>query len=114
ALLTGANSRAEVQLDLGNFIRLSGATEVRFVSLGRRSFRLEMLKGVASYTQMKRAEADVSIDTPLASVMPLKHGMFTIEHRELGQTDVTVRDGQVEVFADGRSQIVKDDTFTVR
>lgn len=114
ALLTGPGSRAEVQLDFGNFLRLSGRSEARFVSLGRRSFRLELLRGVASYTQMKRAEADVSIETPLAAVAPLKPGRYTIEHREIGRTDVTVRDGRVEVFADGRSRILKDDALTIR
>jgi len=113
ALLTGPDSRAEVQLDFGNFIRLSGGTEVRFVSLGRRSFRMSLLRGVANVSQMKRAEADVSVETPLAAVAPLKPGRYTIESRP-GGTDVTVRDGKVEVFSDGRSRIVKNDTLSIR
>ncbi len=113
-LVTGDDSRSEVQLDAGNFLRLGPSTEVRFLELGNRSFRVELLRGVASWSQYKRHEADAEIQTALGSVGALKPGLFTVEFRGVGQMDVTVRDGQVEVFADGRSQIVKKGVFTVR
>lgn len=113
-LATGDDSRAEVQLDAGNFLRMAPSTEVRFLDLGNRSFRVELLKGQASWSQYKGREADAEIETPLGSVMALKPGLFTVEYRGVGQMDVTVRDGQVEVFTEGDSHIVKKGVFTVR
>lgn len=115
-LIAGRSSRAEAELDFGNFVRIGAESELRLVSLGRRWFRLDLLRGVASVTQMKRAEADLSIETPLAAVSLLKPGELTIEHRPIspaGRTDVLVRDGQAEVFVAGRSTIVKKDRLTV-
>ena len=113
-LTTGDDSRAEVQLDDGNFLRMGSSTEIRFLDLGNRSFRVELLKGQAAWSQFKGREADAEIETPLGSVLALKHGLFVVEYRGVGQMDVTVRDGQVEVFTEGDSHIVKKGVFTVR
>ena len=107
-LITGADSRAEVQLERGNFLRLGPSSELKIGDLGNRSFRVELLRGLAGLTQFDGADADLNIETSHASVRTVKPSVFTVEFRDVGQTDVVVRDGVVEVFTDRGVQRVKD------
>ena len=113
-LTTGAQSRAEVQLDRGNFLRLGSNSELKIGDLGNRSFRVEVLRGLAGLTQFDGADADVNIETTHASVRTLKPSVFTVEFRDVGQTDIVVRDGAVEVFTDRGVQRLKDGALVVR
>ncbi len=113
-LITGADSRAEVQLDRGNFLRLGSNSELKIGDLGNRSFRVELLRGLAGLTQFGGAEADVNIETSHASVRTVKPSVFTVEFRDVGQTNIIVRDGAVEVFTDRGVQRVKDGALVVR
>ena len=113
-LITGPDSRAEVILDRGNFLRLGPNSELRVGGLGNRSFRVELLRGVASLTQFDRADADATIETTHASVRIVKPSVVTVEFRDVGQTDVTVRNGAVDVLTDRGVQRVKDDAVVVR
>lgn len=113
-ILTGVRSRAEVQFDTGNFLRLAPESRVRMVSLGNKSFRMEVVSGVASYSQLKGGEADVAVETDLASVRIVKRAVFTVERRDVGQTDVTVREGVVEVVTDQGTERLKKGHLTAR
>jgi ferric-dicitrate binding protein FerR (iron transport regulator) len=111
---TGSRSRAEIQFDGGNFARLGADTEVRIGELGNKRFEIEVLSGLVSFSQFVGFEADVDVETSLATVRPIKPSVFVVEHQGEGQTDVTVRDGVVEVFTDNEIEKVKGGLLSVR
>lgn len=113
-LLTKEDSRSEVQLDRGNFLRLAPSTEIRFLQLGNRSFRVELMRGFAELSQFKGGEADLELQTGLGSVVAIKPGAFSIEYRSPIQMDVTVRDGQVDVLTDEGTRRLKNGVLSVR
>jgi hypothetical protein len=112
--VTGAKSRAEVQFDGGNFARLGADTEVRIGELGNKRFEIEVLSGLVSFSQFDGFEADVDIETSLATVRTIKPAVFVVEHHAASQTGVTVRDGAVEVFTDDGIEKVKGGLLSVR
>jgi len=97
SIFTGPRSRAEVQLDHANFIRLGQQTELRIGELGNRRFQVEVLKGLVNYSQLRGGEADVDLETGQVTVRPLKKGVYRVEFGEGGQTTITVREGAAEV-----------------
>lgn len=113
-VVTGPKSRAEVQFDGGNFARLSADTEVRIGQLGNKRFEIEVVNGLVGFSQFKGFEADVDVETSLATVRTIKPAVFVVEHHGAGQTDVTVRDGAVEVFTDDGIEKVKGGLLSVR
>ncbi|MEX2299527.1 MAG: DUF6600 domain-containing protein [Bryobacterales bacterium] len=120
ALATGPGSRAEVQLDYSNLIRLNENTEVTMASLANRSFKVQLGRGILMYSELKGGEADIDIETPHVAVRPRKNGRYRIE--VLGdETAVTVRRGEaeiasskgVETLKSGRTMLIRgegDDT----
>ncbi len=113
-LKTGDDSKAEVQFDVGNFLRMSSNSEVKIEELGNKRFQFEVVRGLVSFSQFRNAEADVEITTPQTTVYPLKRGVYVVEVRDVGQTDVTVRDGAADVDTDRGTQKVKGGMISVR
>jgi hypothetical protein len=115
AIRTGNRSRAEVQLGHANFIRLDSQTEVKIGELGNRYYRLQIVRGTANYSQLKHGEADVDLETPQATVRPLKPGIYRVELRGDTLTAVTVRKGEAEVDSmRDVTKVKKGKTITVR
>jgi hypothetical protein len=52
-IATGPGSRAEVQLDYSNLIRLNENTEATMASLANRAFRVQRGRGVLTYSELK-------------------------------------------------------------
>ncbi len=102
---TGQGSRAEIQMDYSNLIRLDGETEVTMENLGERNFRVQLFNGRMTYSELKGGEADVDLETPHAAIRPHKNGRYEIETR-VGETVIQVRKGEAEVFTSDGSQIV--------
>ena len=113
-LTTGADSKAEIQFDIGNFLRMSSNTEIAILELGNKRFQMEVAHGLVSFSQFKRAEADVEIETPQATIFPLKRGTYVVEVHGVGQTDVTVRDGAADVETDRGVEKRKSGLLVVR
>ncbi len=112
--VTGPKSRAEVQFDGGNFARLSSDTEIRIGELGNKRYQIEVIGGLVSFSQFDGFEADVDVETSLATVKTIKPAVFSVEHHGAGQTDVTVRNGAVEVLSDDGIEKVKHGLLSVR
>ena len=113
-LETGPGARAEVQLDYSNFLRLDGATQVELAALGNRSFRVRLLAGRVTYSELKGGEADVDIETEFVAVRPQKNGRYEIEARS-GVTVIQVRRGQAEVAsAQGSERVNRGRMLIVR
>ena len=65
---TGANSRAEVQLDSGNILRLGDSTLASIAGLSRTQIQVQVERGLIDYTVFKNTEAAVEIDTANVAV----------------------------------------------
>ena len=108
-------ARAEIQLAYGNFLRLGGGTEVEFVQLGGKQFRVRLVSGAAIYSELAGSEADVDIETPLAAVRPMKAGRYIVSVQP-AETRISVSKGRTEVafqitsqmLESGRTMIVRE------
>jgi len=97
-LATGAASRAEIQFDYANMLRLASNSEVRLSELEYRRYQIQVARGTVTYRVLRDSDADVEVSTPSVSVRPSKKGMYRISVRDDGLTEVTVRSGEVEVY----------------
>jgi len=115
SIMTGPGSRAEVQLDHGNLVRLDGNSEIEFSSLGNRKFQIRVIRGSIGYSELRGSDADVDIETPHVALRPMKNGRYRIEMGP-AETVVTVRKGEAEIASvngaetlrSGRMMIVRD------
>jgi hypothetical protein len=94
---TGGDSRAEVQLDYANVVRLDQNSTVKITDLTADHIQLQVGQGLVSYGVFPNSRADAEIDTPNSAVHPLRSGEYRIQIDSDSQTEVTVRSGQAEV-----------------
>ena len=97
-VLTGPNGRAEVQFDSGNMIRVAPNSEIRLSELAYRRYQVQLARGVVTFRVLRPSNAEVEVSTPQASIRPRREGVFRLVVREDGQSEVTVRAGEIEVF----------------
>ena len=98
-VVTGAASRAEVQFDWANMLRLAPNTEVRLAELEYRRYQAQVARGTVTLGVLRDSDAGIEINTPQVSVRPVKRGLYRITVREDGHTEVTVRSGEAEIFS---------------
>ena len=68
---TGADSRAEVQLDYANILRLADNSLATIANLTNHEIQVQIGQGLADYAVLKGSEANVEIDTPnVPSIRP--------------------------------------------
>ena len=114
-LTTGPASRAELQLDYSNFLRLNEYTAVRLANLAHRTFRVQLERGTLTYSELRGGDADIDIETPLAAVRPEKNGRYRVEVVGLDRVTVTVRKGRAEVaLASGTETLKSGQRMIVR
>ncbi|HEY7303728.1 MAG TPA: DUF6600 domain-containing protein [Bryobacteraceae bacterium] len=94
---TSPGSRAEVELDYGNLIRVGPNTDVGFADLQYHRYRLQLGAGTIIYRVLRDAGSQSEIDTPSIAVRPLTQGEFRISVLDDGTTQITVRSGQAEI-----------------
>ena len=104
---TGPNSRTEVQFDSSNLLRLGANAELRLTQLENNRFQMELARGMVTYRVLRNSDANVEIDTPSISVRPTRLGSVRIVVNEGGDTEVTARGGDVEVFTPRGSQWIR-------
>ena len=98
-LVTADGSRAEVQFDAINLIRLGPATEVRFSELGYHHYQIQVATGTTSFRVLRDNDAQIEISTPTVSVRPMKKGVYRVTVKPDGSGEITVRaGGDAEVF----------------
>ena len=99
---TGNNSKAELQLDHGNILRLGNNSQVKIapverVQNQRAQIQVQIWQGLGYYSVFKDSEAEVEIDTPNAAIRPTsKDGVYRIEVTGF-ETHVIVRAGAVDM-----------------
>ncbi|MBI3695821.1 MAG: FecR domain-containing protein [Acidobacteria bacterium] len=101
-------SRAEVQFDWANFLRLGENTEVRLADIEGRRYQLQVSRGVITYSILRDSTADVELNTPALAVRPLKHGVYRIHVMENGETEITVRDGKAEISSRQGTEVLQE------
>jgi len=63
-IATGPSSRAEVQFDASNALRIGANAEVHLAQLEYGRYQVEMARGLATYRILRNNDATVEIDTP--------------------------------------------------
>src|SRR5580698_2570421 len=96
-LFTGEGSRAEIQFDALNMIRVAPSTDVRLGELAYHHYQVQIAVGTTEFRVMRDNDAEIEISTPSIAVRPLKHGIYRITVRDDGTSEVTVREGEVEI-----------------
>jgi len=112
---TALRSRLELQLDFANFLRLDERAEAKIADLTRTHIQVQVSQGLVEYTVLKDSEADVEIDTPNVAIHPLGPGRYRIQITSDDLTEVTVREGEVEITTpQGSTRVGKGQMITVR
>jgi FecR protein len=99
SLATGPGSRAEIQFDWGNMIRLGAGTEVRLGELEDRRYLVQIAAGTTTFRVLRDSNADVEISTPTVSVRPVEQGSYRVTVLPDGTTEITVRAGRAEILS---------------
>ena len=96
---TGADSRAEIQLDPATYARLSSETEVSMLELGPEVTQVRMSLGLATFRVRRDPQGrHVEIDTPGAAFVVREAGVYRVTVARNGDTDLQVRDGEVTAW----------------
>jgi hypothetical protein len=104
---TAARSRAEVQLDYANVLRMDQNADVKIADLAQKHIQLQVASGIIDYTVFKGTEADAEIDTPNMAVLPMGEGVYRIQIDADSQTELTVRKGRAQVSTPQGSMTVE-------
>ncbi|MFN7997490.1 MAG: DUF6600 domain-containing protein [Bryobacteraceae bacterium] len=112
---TNAGSRAEVQFDAGNVIRIGANAEIRLARLEYGHFGIQVAHGTVTFRVLRDLHAQVELDTPPVSIRPSHVGIYRVYVKEDGQTEITVRAGDVEIYTPrGVEQLQAGQTMLVR
>ena len=111
---TGDDSRTELELDHADVLRLDSNSDAHIVTLTRSQIRVQLGEGLANYSIMNGAEADVVIEAPNVAVHPLREGRYRIQVIGDSDAEVTVRDGEAEISTDeGNTHVKNGQVITV-
>lgn len=114
-LQTSLGSRAEVELDYGNFVRLGPITDVGFADLEYHRYQVQLAAGAIIYRVLQNSNAQAEVDTPSIALRPEGQGEYRIAVLNDGTTQISVRSGQAEIFSPrGSEQIAAGRTVLVR
>jgi hypothetical protein len=115
SLLTGPGSRAEIQFDYANMLRLGSDTEVRISQLENGRYQVQVARGTTMLSVLRDSEAEIEVDTPNVAVRPVERGVYRIAVSPDGQSEVTVREGEAEVSTPkGTERVHSGRTMLVR
>jgi len=95
---TGDKSRAELELNGSNVLRMSERSTARLAGLSRHEIHVQVGQGLVTYNILRGSDAKSVIDTPNSSIRPLDgEGEYRILVNSDSDTKVIVRRGTVEV-----------------
>src|SRR5260370_5016883 len=113
---TGKRSRAEIQLDHANVLRMSDESTANVVNLSRTQIQVQVGQGLVNYNVLKDSEANGEIDTPNVAVHPQQgEGSYRILVNSNGETIVDVRKGSAEISTpQGSTRVDRDQRITIQ
>jgi hypothetical protein len=94
---TGQGSRAEVQLDGTDVLRLSENSTAKIVSINRNQIQIQVGSGLVTYSVLRGGEAIAEIDTPNVAVHPSSEGDYRILVNSDAESIVTIRSGSADI-----------------
>ena len=103
-LQTSAGSRAEIELDSANLIRLAPNTDVGLAELQYGHFQVQLGAGAIFYRVLRDPESQGEIDTPSIALRALGEGAFRVAILDDGTTQIDVRAGAAEILGPRGSQ----------
>ncbi|HET7841021.1 MAG TPA: FecR family protein, partial [Terriglobia bacterium] len=110
---TGAGSRAEVQLDYANVLRLDQNSEAKIADLTRSRIQVQLAQGNMDLSALKDGQADVEVDTPNVAVQPSGDGVYRIQVNG-DQTQVIIRQGTAQISTpQGSTNVKAGDMITI-
>ena len=114
-LSTGAGARAEVQFDSANLIRVGANAEIRLARLEYGHYTVQIAHGTITFRVLRDSHAQVELETPPVSVTPLQIGSYRIYVQDGDETEITVREGSVEIYTPkGTEQLQQGQTMLAR
>jgi hypothetical protein len=112
---TGDNSRAEVQLDYADIVRLDSHAQVGVATLDRQHVQVQVGQGLVNYSVLRGAQADAEMDTPNVAIHPTKMGRYRVQVNSDGETQLIVREGEADVTTpEGTTRVHKGQLITIR
>lgn len=112
---TGVGARAEVQFDFANMARLGQNTEIRLAEVQAQRYQVNVAYGLVTFRVWQNSDAEVDLNTPVASVRPMRRGEYRMQVLEDGTTEITVRDGEVDIYTpQGSRRLGSGRTLVIR
>src|SRR5262245_51178196 len=121
-LYSGPDGRAEIQLSGRNIVRIDHETNLRFTQFSPGAIQMALPIGSAYFRidSLDKRDFDVvdandagnndpvyfEVDTPIVPVTFLKEGIYRIDVREDGSTEVIVRQGEAEVYTEEKGSVI--------
>lgn len=99
AIQTGVSSRAEVQFDFANRVRISANTEVRMADLTAGHYQMQISRGTITLSVIRDGAAEMEIDTPSVAMKPVRRGDYRIDVLDNGTSQITVREGECDIYS---------------
>jgi len=106
-LETAPGSRAEVELDAANVIRLAPDTDLGFFNLAYGRSQMQLAIGTVILRVLRDSQAQVEVDTPSVAFHPLTPGDYRISVFDNGTSQITVRSGRMEMSGPRGSQTIE-------
>lgn len=100
----GEGSRAEVEFDSFNVVRLAPNTDVRMGDLEYHRYLIQMMRGTTTFRVLRDSDAKIEISTPSVSVVPLRQGTYRVTVQPDGTSEITVRAGEAELLSPSGSE----------
>ncbi len=115
SLLTSGGSRAELQFDSSNMLRVGQNSEVRIGDLAFKRYQIQIAGGTVTFRVLRDSDAQIELSTPSVSVRPMKRGSYRVTVRPDNTVEVTVRSGEAEIFTPrGSERLRSGQTMTAR
>ena len=114
-IATGPNSRAELEFDYANVLRLGPVTEVKVAELTRTRIQIQVAAGLVDFTNFKGTGTYIEIDTPNIAIPSLGEGVYRIQVNGADYAQLTVRKGRAEVSTPkGSRNVDRGQTIAVK
>ena len=114
-VVTGDNSRAEVQFDANNFVRIAPGSEIRFGEVKYHDYAIQVAAGTATYRMLHDSDAQIEISLPQVSLRPTRQGAYRVTVMPDGTCSITVLQGEAEVYSNkGTEKVAVGQTMMVR
>ena len=108
---TATNSNLEIQVDARNFIRLSGNSVLRIITLRDEGIAISAVEGTVTVrlANFDRKRGYFEVDAPKTTLAAEKNGLYRIDVPKNGRVRLTVREGgSARIYSDTSGFALRD------